>query len=183
MPMRECSHLSGRGAHQLSSPATRKNAGTTTPRMIVASITTASAVPMPNIFMKDKPIGKRDQRDRQQKRGAADDPADPAQSDDGGVVIRHPRVAGLLDSTEQEDLIVDRQAERDGAEQHDHGQVQRRGSDSQHRRQVSVLEDPDHDAEYRTQDKQIQQERFRRHNDAAREQEQQYECGDRRSGR
>ena len=56
MPMRECNHLSGRGAHQFRSPARRRNAGTTTPRMIVASMTTASAVPMPNIFMKDSPL-------------------------------------------------------------------------------------------------------------------------------
>ena len=56
MPIRECSHRNGFGAHQLSSPATWINAGTTTPRMIVASTTTARAVPIPNIFMNDSPI-------------------------------------------------------------------------------------------------------------------------------
>jgi len=57
-PMWSCSHLSGRGAHQLKSPATRRNAGTMTPRMTVASSMTARAVPMPNIFMKDSPLAK-----------------------------------------------------------------------------------------------------------------------------
>ena len=58
MPMRAYSHRRGAGAHQLSSPATRRNAGTTTPRITVASMTIASAVPMPNIFIKDSPLAK-----------------------------------------------------------------------------------------------------------------------------
>ena len=54
--MRACSHFSGFGAHQFNSPARRRNAGTTIARMIVASMTTASAVPRPNIFMNDMPL-------------------------------------------------------------------------------------------------------------------------------
>ena len=48
MPKRSYTRRNGAGAHQLASPARRMNAGTSVARMIVASMTTASAFRRPS---------------------------------------------------------------------------------------------------------------------------------------
>ena len=53
MPNRSCSHASGLGAHQFHRPITCMNAGTSTIRTSVASASTASVRPSPNIRMND----------------------------------------------------------------------------------------------------------------------------------
>ena len=45
--MRACRRRSGRGAHQFHLPSSSISDGTSSARMIVASISTASAVPSP----------------------------------------------------------------------------------------------------------------------------------------
>src|SRR3954467_1843492 len=52
-PMRSCSRFIHGGAHQLASPASFMNAGTSVARISVASISTASASPSPNSLMND----------------------------------------------------------------------------------------------------------------------------------
>ena len=51
-PIRRCSRASGFGAHQFQSPSSRISEGTSSARTIVASISTASAVPTPSCLMK-----------------------------------------------------------------------------------------------------------------------------------
>lgn len=56
MPKRLWIRLIHGGAQQLASPERRMNAGTSRPRISVASITIASARPMPNILMNVTPL-------------------------------------------------------------------------------------------------------------------------------
>src|SRR5262249_10063753 len=51
MPIRSCRRRIHRGAHQFQSPARRMNAGTSVPRIRVASRITASASPTPSSLM------------------------------------------------------------------------------------------------------------------------------------
>ena len=101
--------------------------------MIVASITTASAVPRPNIFMNDMPFAN--DTNVIVSRSAALVTIRPTRPRPTTIasVVGHPGVAGFLDPAQQEDLVVDGQAEGDGAQQHDHRQIQRRGREIEQR--------------------------------------------------
>ena len=67
---------SGPGAHQFQRPSSFMVAGTSRARTTVASMSSATSMPMPIIFMKTMPLmAERPDHDGQQQRGAGDDPA------------------------------------------------------------------------------------------------------------
>ena len=73
---------SGRGAHQLSAPSSSISDGTSSARMIDASISTASAAPIPSSLMNTIcEVAERADRDREQQRRGGDDPPGPLEPD------------------------------------------------------------------------------------------------------
>ena len=63
-PIRACSRASGRGAHQFHSPSSFISDGTSSARTIVASISTASAVPSAELLDEDHLRRRRTRRSR-----------------------------------------------------------------------------------------------------------------------
>ena len=93
-------------------------------RMMVASISTASARPMPNSLMKrDARRGEGEERDRQEQRGGGDDAAGALQAEGDRVVVVAGAVVLLLDPREQEHLVVHRQPEGDAEHEDRHRRV------------------------------------------------------------
>ena len=89
--------------------------------MTVASISTASVRPRPNILMKVTPlVPNGEERDGQQRGGGGDDAARPLEPGGDGLRVVAGAVVLLLDAGEQEHLVVHRQAERDAEHEDRH---------------------------------------------------------------
>src|SRR5713226_5992840 len=90
---------------------------------------------------------KGSQHYRQQQRCAGDEPTGTLQARrDGGAIVSQ-FVKALFDAAQQEDLVVHRQAKRDGEDQHGlRGVDAAAGLEVQQVLQVPILEDPDQPA-------------------------------------
>jgi hypothetical protein len=118
-----------------------------------------------------------EERDRQQGRRGGDDAAGAAQAGGHRLDGAGAGVVGLLDTGQQEHLVVHGQPEGDAEDQQDHRDVGRGGREAEQPGQVPVLEDPHQGAEDRGQRQRVQREGLDRQDDAAGEQEQQQEGG------
>ena len=143
-PNRSWKRRSGRGAHQFHLPSSAISEGTSSARMMVASISTARAVPTPSSLI--SVIWE-----------VAKAPIATAKSRAAAVTIRPVRwrptataslrvqavVVGLLDAGQEEHRVVGGEAERHGPQQDRLGQVQ--GADAvvvEQPLEAAVLEDP-----------------------------------------
>ncbi len=117
--------------------------------MMVASIRTASAVPMPFCLMKMISRGREGaDRDREQQRRGGDDPAGPLEPDRDALGVARPGVARLLDPREQEDPVVGGEAERDREQQDRHRLFERAlAAVVEQALEAAVLEDEDEEPE------------------------------------
>ena len=126
------SHSSQRGRYQFQSPSNFIVAGSSTPRMIVASISTATARPTPICLMSSVAQRGEDREDGDHHGGGAGEIE---------AVVRMPRATAssvgmpvvdeLFDAAEDEDVVVDREPEEDGEqEQRQPGGRSRRSSGS-----------------------------------------------------
>ena len=125
-PIRRCSRASGFGAHQFQSPSSRISDGTSSARTIVASISTASAVPTPSCLMKmicevaNAPIAITNS-------SAANVTIRPGalEPERDRLLVGRAGVVRLLDAREQEHAVVGREPERDREQQHRLARLQR----------------------------------------------------------
>ena len=173
-PIRSCSRASGRGAHQFHSPSSFISDGTSSARTIVASISTASAVPEPELLDEDHlRRHERADRDAEQDRGRGHDPAGPLQPDGHRLVVGQPAVARLLDPREQEHAVVGREPERDREQQDRLRGLQRAlARVAEQALQPAVLEDQLEDPERGAQRQQVHDQRLDGQHDRAGHQEQ-----------
>ena len=167
----------GPGAHQFQSPSSFMVAGTSRARTTVASMSSATSMPMPIIFMKTMP-------DRPKA------PMTTASSSAALVMIRpvfwtpvataQVVVVGpvplLADPGEQEHLVVHRQPEQDGQHQDRVGRVEvALRLEAEQAGEVALLEDPGHDPEGRGDRDGVHHDRLERQHHGAEGQEQQHQ--------
>ena len=135
--------------HQFHLPSSRIVAGTSSARTTVASRATAIAMPIPSALMRTmsaKANEPRDDHDDQRRRGH--DPAAPLEAAGDRLGVVAGLVPDLLHPRQQEHLVVHRQPEQHAEEDHGLGRLhEAERLESEHRREVAVLEDPDERAE------------------------------------
>ncbi len=120
--------------------------------------------------------GERADHDDQQQRRAGDDPAGPLQAEGNGLAVVTGPVVLLPDPAEQEHLVVHRQPEQYGEQQHRVGRVEEAGrGEVEQAGQVAVLEDPHHRTERGGQRQHVHQQRLGRQHNGAEGNEQQHE--------
>ena len=152
-----CRRRSGLGAHQFHSPSSSISAGTSSARMIVASMSTANTVPSPTCLMKmiSEVANAASATDSRSAAAVTIRPG-PLQPERDRLAVRQPGVARLLDPREQEDAVVGRERERHREQQHRLRRLERAL-----RRVVEqpleppVLEDHDEQPERRAQRQQV----------------------------
>ena len=120
------SQRSGRGRYQFQSPSSFIEAGSSTPRMMVASIRIAEARPTPNSLKSTRlRVTKIPNTPDHDDGGAGDDARRGLDARGDGLVGRHAAVDQLLDPAQDEHVVVHREPEQD------HEQEQRQpGRDS-----------------------------------------------------
>ena len=168
-PTRSCSQTSGLGAHQFHRPNTCINAGTSTIRTRVASTSTATVRPSPNIRMTCTWAAISAANEIDMIRAAAvitrpvrATPGPHSRCCRRGSPRRQPVFA---DARDQEHLVVHRQPERDAEHQDRHLRRQRPGEVVEPP-QMAVLEDPHHRTERRGQPQHVEHQRLDRHHHA-----------------
>ena len=171
------SHSSHFGRYQFQSPRSFIVAGSSTPRMIVASIRTATAEPHAELLEDQQRQGGEDREDRDHHGGGAGHDAG------GGLDPVCDRVLGwpsaverLADPGEDEHVVVHRESEQDHEQEQRHPRDDRAvGVEAQERLQMAVLEDPHEHSVGRPDREQVEHDRLDRDHDRAEGDEQQQE--------
>ena len=166
------------GIHQLRSPSSSIVAGTSTMRTMVASISTAIARPRPNsLSWRSSPRAKAANTQNMISAAAVMTRAVAARPSATAVALSLRAVVLLLDAREEEHLVVHRQAEHDGEQEHRHPRLDRPGLvDADQLHAPAPLEDGDEDAVGGADRQQVHDHRLERHEHAAEHGHQQQEA-------
>ena len=107
-----------RGRYQFHSPSSSIDAGSSTARTIVASISTAAARPTPACFTSSDESEPKSEKTRDHhERGARDDAGGDGDAVPDRLVGRHAGVDGFADAAQDEDVVVHREPEEHDEEE------------------------------------------------------------------